>query len=335
MLTRFFRQDQPTAYFPFPLLVLLLWPGAGTIGGWPAGASAGVAQQVVTGMPLYAPVRWLIEQGPWAAFGTSLLLLLGITHGLNRLANDAELYDRRNHLPVLLFPLLLAISPYGLVPGPAMVGAWAVVWALARTWTSMGGKSILSALFDGGLLLGIAGLFYLPYTFLVVVIWATLSVTRPVQWREYVLPLLGMLLMLLLGWGAVHFIAPGTWHPVASMHFARETPPLRESHWMFKVILVAMLAALALSVLIAFAAVYAHSVMREKNIRASFLAFAFAMGLLALFAWWLDQRIPPVLLALPAALLLTYPLLQAKRTAWADAAIWGLLLLACWARWAG
>lgn len=335
MLTRFFRQDQPTAYFLFPVLVLLLWPGSGTVGGGPWDAAAGVAEQVVTGMPLYAPVRWLIALGPWAAFGVSLLLLLVVTHGLNRMANDAELFDRRNHLPVLLFPLLLAINPFGLVPGPALLGSLAVVWALGRTWTSMARKSVLSPLFDSGLLLGIAGLFYLPYTFLVVVIWATLSVTRPAHWREYLLPLLGMAVMLLLGWGAVHFIAPGLWQPMASMHFAPETPAVPERHWMYNVILIAVLMILAVSVLISFAAVYTHSVMKEKNIRASFLAFAFAMGLLALFAWWLDKRVPPVLLALPAALLLSYPLLQAKRTAWADAAVWSLFLLAFWARWAG
>ncbi len=335
MLTRFFRQDQPTAYLPFPLLILLLWPGAGTTGGWPFKAAAGVADQVVTGMPLYAPVRWLMEQGPWAAFGASLLLVLGVSHSLNRMANDTELFDRRNHLPVLLFPLLLSICPFGLVPGPALLGAWALIGALARTWTSLGRKNILSALFDAGLLLGIAGLFYLPYAFLVVVIWATLSVTRPVNWREYVLPLIGMAVMLFLGWGAVHFIAPGTWHPVASMHFAPDTPVVLKAHWMYNVILVAVLLILTVSVLVSFAAIYARSVTWEKNLRASFLAFAFAMGLLALFAWWLDQRVPPVLLALPAALLLTYPLLQAKRTAWADAAVWSLILLACWARWAG
>lgn len=335
MLTRFFRQDQPTAYLPFPLLVLLLWPGAGTGGGWPFKAGMDAADQVVTGMPLYGPLQWLMGLGPWVAFGLSLVLLLGATYSLNRMANDTELFDRRNHLPVLLFPLLLAISPFGLVPGPALLGAWAMVWALARTWTSLGRKNVLSALFDAGLLLGIAGLFYLPYAFLVVVIWATLSVTRPVQWREYALPLIGMAVMLFLGWGAAHFIAPGSWQPVASMHFAPETPAVPEAHWMYNVIRVAVLSVLAVSVMFSFASVYAHSVMWEKNIRASFLAFAFAMGLLALFAWWLDRRVPPVLLALPAALLLTYPLLQAKRTAWADAAIWSLLLLACWARWAG
>ena len=296
---------------------------------------ADATTQVVTGMPLYVPFRWLMGLSPWAALLLSFVLLLGLAHSLNRMANDAELFDRRNHLPVLLLPLLLALLPFGMVPGPAFLGVWAVIWAMRRAWTAMGHKNILSALFDAGLLLGIAGSFYLPYTFLTVVLWATLAVNRPFAWREYVLPFLGTAVMLFLCWGVIHFLDPQAWNPGASMHFAPATPKPPKAHWMYTVILMAVLAILALSVMLTFMSVYARSVMREKNIRAAFLAFAFAMGLLALFAWLLDQRIPPILLAAPAALLLTYPLLQARRTAWAEAAVWSLVLLACWARWAG
>ena len=335
MVTRFFRQDRPVAFLPVPLLVLLLWPGSGTSPGDPLLGASGFPAQMVTGMPLYAPVRWLLELSPWVAAILSAVLVVGLAHGINRMANDAELYERRNYLPVVLLPLLLVLMPFGLVPDPAFMGIWAVAWALGRTWSAMGRQHILAALFDAGLLLGIAALFYLPYTFLVVVVWATLAVTRPFKLREYMLPAVGMAAMLFLGWGVVHFTAPETWRPVASMHFPAGTPLPAAAHWMYQVVLSVLLGVLALSVLVAFAYVYGHSVMREKNLRASFLAFAFAMGLLALFAWWLDRRIPPVLLAVPGALLLAFPLLRAKRVAWADAALWSLLLLACWARWAG
>ncbi len=335
MLIRFFRRDSPYGFLLLPLLVLLLWPGAGAGGAGLLAEGMAPGMQTVEGMPLYAPVRWLMGLTPWAALLLGMVLLAGLAHSLNRMANDAELFERRNHLPVLLLPLLLAQLPFGLVPGPAFMGVWAVVLAMGRAWTAMGRKRILSALFDAGLLLGIAGAFYLPYTFLTVVLWATLAVTRPFAWREYLLPFIGMAVMLFLCWGAVHFIAPETWRPAASMQFSPATPQPPAAHWMYNVVLMAVLAILAISVMFAFATVYGRSVMREKNIRASFLAFAFAMGLLALFAWLLEGRVPPVLVAVPGALLLAYPLLQAKRTAWAEAAVWCLLLLACWARWAG
>jgi hypothetical protein len=335
MLTRFFRQDHPTAFLPIPLLLLLLWPGAGTgAAGWSAAATAAL-DHTVRGMPLYLPFRWLMALAPWVTVAVAVLWVCGLAYSLNRMANDAELYDRRNHLPVLLLPLLLALMPFGLMPGPAFMGGWFVVRALGIAWTTTDRKGILSPLFDAGLLLGLASAFYLPYIFLIVVIWATLAVTRPFHWREHVLPAIGVAVMFFLCWGLVHFIDPGAWQPVASLHFPADTPKPPQAHWMYGVVLTAVLLALAVAVALSFASVYARSVMREKNIRASFLAFAFAMGLIALFAWLLDGRIPPVLLALPAALLLTYPLLQGRGSAWTEAAAWSLLLLAGWARWMG
>lgn len=335
MLTAFFRQDRPTAFLPLPLLVLLLWPGAGT-GGDPSFLPVeGIMGQAVTGMPLYAPLAALFTALPWAAVPMGLVLALWLAYGLCQLANDCELHERRNRLPALSVVLLLALMPFGLLPDAAVLGMCIVVWALTRAWTSIGKAQIGSALFDAGLLLGLAGLVYLPYAFLTVVVWATLAVTRPFRLREYVLPLAGLAAMLVVGWGAIHFISPSSWNPAASLHYPAGTAPPKAAHWMYRVVLWAVLSVLAVATVISFTAVYARSVMREKNIRASFLAFAFACGLLALFAWWLDDRIPPVLLAAPGAVLLAYPLLQARKPAWADAGLWCLLLLACWARWAG
>lgn len=334
MLTGFFRQDRPTAILPLPLLVLLLWPGAGTGGGVFLPETGG-ADQVVNGMPLFRPLFGLMTLSPWASLLLGLLLVLGLAVALNRLANDTELHERRNRLSGLLLVLTLALLPFGLLPDPALAGMVMVAWAFTRTWTSIGRPNILSMLFDAGLLIGLASLLYLPYAFLTVAIWATLAVTRPFKLREYLMPSVGLAAMLTLGWGVVHFIAPGLWTPVASMHFPVGTPAPAEAHWMYRVILLAVLAVLALVTVAAFAAVYGRSVMREKNIKASFLSFAFALGLLALFAWWLDDRVPPVLLAAPGSMLLAFPLMRAKRRAWADAALWGLFLLACWARWAG
>lgn len=334
MLTGFFRQDRPTTFLPLPFLVLLLWPGAGTGPGafLPDAAMSG---QTVPGMPLFQALRQLADLSPWVSLLLSLIVVLGLADALNRLANDAELHERRNRMAAPLLILLLALQPYGLFCDPALVGMWVVAWAFTRIWTAIGRPNILGTLFDAGLLLGIAALFYLPYAFLTVALWATLAVTRPFKFREYVLPAIGLATILLLGWGVVHFIRPGLWAPVASMHFPVDLASPAEAHWMYQVILLAVLAALALATMASFASVYGHSVMREKNIRASFLAFVFACGLLALFAWWLDGRVPPVLMAAPGAILLAFPLLRAKRRAWADAALWGLILLAGWARWAG
>ncbi len=318
-------------FLVLPVLILLLWPGTGTGGVlWPPGLSG----QVVHGMPLYAPVRALLMAFPWAAVLLGVLLTVALAHATVRLANDAELFERRNHMPALLLVLLIALLPFGFMPGPAMCGMYLVLVAVGRVWSASARANPGMPLFDAGLLLGLAALFYLPYAFLIVALWAALAVTRPFKLREYVLPPVGLVAVLVLGWGLVHFIDPSLWAPAASLHFPEDAVPPRPVHWMHNVLLTALLACMLLAAVLSFAKLYGHSVMREKNIRASFLAFAFITGIVALFAGWLDGRLPPVLLATPASVLLAYPLVQTKRTAWPDAALWGLLLLACWARWA-
>lgn len=333
MLIKLFRQDRPTALFLLPVLLLLLWPGIGSMG--ISFSTTGLLAGVPKGMPFYAPIRDLLGITPWLALVLGILLLFGLSHRLDRSANDAELFDRRNHMPALLFPVLLALMPRGMVPGPAFMGAWPILWALTRTWTSMGRMNLLSRLFDAGLLMGIAGLFYLPYTFLIVVLWATLAVNRPFHWREYVLPLLALGVMLFLGWGICHFIDPTLWDPIGSMRALIPAPAPLELHWMYRLLLMVVLGILLIATVVTFYVVYARSVMRMKNMRASLLAFVFAMGLLALFAWWLDDRIPPVLIAMPAAVLLSFPFLQGRRIAWVEAGLWALLALALWGRWVG
>lgn len=329
MLIRLFRQNQPLLLLLLLPLVAVLWPGAGP-------AVADPFLSMPAGMPLYRPVQRLLTLGPWVFLVAGALIVVGVSIVLNIVVNGAELFERRNYLPALLFPILLALAPHGLVPDPALPGLVFVLWGLGRVWAMQGRTQVLGTLFDAGLLFGLGALFYLPYAFLVVTAWASLTVMRPVVWREYLMPLLGLACMLVMGWGGWHLFAPGQWDPVGSMRTADTLPwGLGAGHWMYTLVLVVVMGILCLAGAYSFAAIYGRSIMKEKNVRSAFLAFVFAMGLVALFAWLIDGRIPGAVLAMPLAVLLSYPLAQARSIAWAEAGLWSLLLLALWARWMG
>ena len=70
-----------------------------------------------------------------------------------------------------------------------------------------------------------------------------------------------------------------------------------------------------------------------ENTRASFLAFSFTCGLLALFNYLVEGRVPPVLVAVPVAAFLSWPLLHARRIAWAEAGVIAVIALGLWGRW--
>ena len=83
------------------------------------------------------------------------------------------------------------------------------------------------------------------------------------------------------------------------------------------------------------AGVYQRSVMREKNARASFLAFAFACLLLLGFAAVLGHALPAVLVACPLAVVLSYPLQVTRRLWLAELAVYALLVAAVAGPWWG
>ena len=325
MLVKYFRQNQPAILVLLLPLLLLLWPGATPV--------ADPVVRLAPGMPGYSAVRMLFTTSAWVFPVAALIIVAGLALQLNFTINESDLFERRNHLPALLLPLVLCLFPLGLVPDPALAGMPFVLWAMRRLWATQGDVRVLGPLFDAGLLIGLAAVFYLPYAFLVAVFWSSLAVMRPFHWREYLVPLLGWVFMFFLLWGTLHVFAPGLWNPAASWRPAVAPAKLAAPHWLRGVLLSALALIFLVSGGMVFAAGYARGIMREKNTRASFLAFTFTCGLLALFNWFVEGRVPPVLVAVPVAVFLSWPLLQARRIAWAELGVIAIIALGAWGRW--
>ena len=190
MLAGVFRNDRPIGVISLVVLLGLLWVPSFL---HPPSPLPGET------MPLMTLVLEVTRTFSWATPLLSLLFTLLVALLVDGMVNANELLDRRSHLPALLLPLLLCVGPTGGMLGPALVGMPFVLLALHRIFGMAGRTEALSRLFDAGSLLGLAGLCYLPYVFLVVVIWATVSVSRSFQWREYVVPLLGTAVIMSVG----------------------------------------------------------------------------------------------------------------------------------------
>lgn len=279
-------------------------------------------------MPLHQLVQHLLAAAPWT-YGVLVALVIGVLAvQLTGTMNAAELADRRNHLPALLFPVLLATLAAPGSLGPAFLGMPFVLWAMRRTWSLTSGNPAGSPLFDAGLLLGIATLFYMPYAFLVVVVWASVSVIRPFQWREYLLPLLGLSLVFYLAWGVLRLLDAPTWRPLLTI--ALELPVQSMMGRSYTTLLGILLVGIAVVALYKFAAQYSRGVVREQNLRSSFLAFSATLGLIIGLVLLLNGWYPGVLLAVPLALLFTFPFLGTRKPWLSEAALFALLALALW-----
>lgn len=323
MLAGLFRSNQPAVLFAVPLLAAALFLPSFWV---PAPAQTGL-------MPLAALVEHLLGASAWPRHLVAIALVVALAVQIAALVNGLELMDRRNHLAAFLFPVLLAGLADKAFYEPALLGMPLVLFALRRTWSISNMGGVLGVLFDSGFLLGIASLCYLPYAFLLVVVWASVSVIRPFAWREYVLPVIGIALVFYLAWAVLTLMDLTPWQPLLTMaRFNAATASVlhptavRAGFW--------SVAGLVLLVaLMAFSTGYARSVMRGKNLRSSFLAFTTALGVLAVLLGFLNGGFPPVLAATPLAVLCSYALLTPKRPWLAETSALLMLALALWVRW--
>jgi hypothetical protein len=263
----------------------------------------------------------------------SVLAVSGLAVQLDHLGNVSGLFRRRNHLTALVLPLAMVLMPMGLMADPALIGMSFVLWAVHRIWSTQGVHAALSAHFDAGLLIGLAGLVHLPYLFLISVVWASSSVMRPMQWREYLLPPLGAAIVVLLAYGGTLVLAPERWSVWVS--FRPPAPTIRPApiHWVHGVLVGAIGVVLVIAGTLSFANGYAQGVVKEKNTRSAFIALVSALAIVALFDRYLLGYVPPVLVAVPCAILLTWPLQESRRLFLMEAAVLAMLALALWARW--
>lgn len=324
MLASLFRSNRPIALVGLVVLVLLLFVPAI----WRATPAPGPA------MPLYVLLVQFTAWSSWLPGVLHLSLVLLIAVQTSGLANGAELLGKRTHLPALLFPLLLASFGAATTLEPALVGMPLVLAALGRTWSIAQAPRVLGLLFDAGLLLGLAALFYLPYAFLLVVVWASISVIRPMQWREYLLPLIGVAVPIYLAWAFVLLAGGMVWQPMYTV-VGQVPAGLRENglsavlSWSLRLLLLGFSAV----ALLRFQAAYQRGIMREKNVRASFMGFFFALAVVIAVLRLLDGSYPAVLLATPLAVFLAYGLLVDRRSWLSELVVSTLFGIALWVQW--
>lgn len=326
MLAALFRSNRPAVLMGVPLLAVAVF----------GRSIATVHSPSSAAMPLTVLVQQFLGLASWLPGAVGMVITAIIAIQLAGLSNNAELLGRRTHLPALLFPLLLAVLGRGgpldpMGSGAAMFGMPMVILALDRTLSIANTGRAMGALFDAGVLLGIAALFYLPYAFLVVVVWASVSVIRPFQWREYIVPLLGCALMFYLTWAAFVLFGKEGWDPLRTV--VQRTDRASITHRVWWILLNGWMVPMVLVSLAGFIGGYQHGVMRDKNLRSSFMAFFTGCGVIMGLSWFLDKDFPAVLLAAPLAIFLGHALIGTRRQLLSESATYVLLGLALWAQW--
>lgn len=286
-------------------------------------------------MPLYQLLSEQISQFPILAPVLLLLVLLTIAIQLQRMVERMGLFERPNHLVPLCFALLVALPEGPLALNPAVLAAPLALRALHVAWRITNKGAAIGVLFDAGLLLGCAALLHPPYLFFLAVLWASVSLIRPFHWREYVVCVVGAALPFFFHWAVRTYMGAAHFDPLTTLLPAPGAGPATwPSAWQATAPGL-LLAPLIVAAVQSFNAAYQRGVVRDKNLRAAFLAFLFASAILAVQDAFAEGRWPAVLLAMPLSVLLAHGLVAPRWPNIAEAFLLGLFALGAWAQWVG
>lgn len=189
------RQHSPFSLVIIPLLAIILWIPA---------FLHPVAPPAQVEMPLYSGLDQFFRAYPYAALSIGLVLLLCEAFLLNFVLHAHQVIIKKNWLPALLLVVFGSCSPGLLWPGPQQIAGILLIFVLHILLGTYRQDKSFAAIFNCGLLIGLAGQFYFPSLVFLVFGLISIIILRPFIWREWVMLLLGMLIPFIYG-GVYYF----------------------------------------------------------------------------------------------------------------------------------
>jgi hypothetical protein len=147
-----------------------------------------------TDITLLAPFFDRIHDLTMLKGGLGFAILL-IEAGIwNRIVNRHSLLKQTTWFPFFFMVVLLSCRPTLVGFYPALVSSLFLVLAVNRLISAYMKESALREVFDSGLCVGIATLFYIPSMVFLLLLWIGLIILRAINWREWACTIIGFLL---------------------------------------------------------------------------------------------------------------------------------------------
>jgi len=154
-------------------------------------------------MPLYAFADAFFRSHIYFALSIGLILLLAEAFLLNFILQQHQVIVKKNWLPALLVVVFGSCSPGLLWPGPQQFAGLLLLLVLHILLRSYRQDKSLGAIFNVGLLLGLATQIYFPALTFFLFCFISVLILRPFIWREWMMLLFGVILPFI--YGGVYF----------------------------------------------------------------------------------------------------------------------------------
>lgn len=121
----------------------------------------------------------------------TLVLTLLQAFFLNRIINHFNFLGKPNFLTALLFMTLVSLFTPFLVLSPPLICNFIAIWMLGKLFNIYKQQEIKGLMYDLGMIVAIGSLIYFPFMVMMLLLWISLVIFRPFNWREWLTPLLG------------------------------------------------------------------------------------------------------------------------------------------------
>ena len=154
--------------------------------------------------PLFLYAFQIVRKSRIALIVISLLFVVLQAFFLTNVINKQGVLRDSSHLPALLYVVLMSCFPEQLSFNPLLFANFFIIVFLNSIFNFYRSDTAVFEVFNAGVFIGLASLFYWPCLFLFPLTMASLFVLRPFNIREWVVSFLGVLLPFLF-YGSVLF----------------------------------------------------------------------------------------------------------------------------------
>jgi hypothetical protein len=154
--------------------------------------------------PLFLYAFQIVRKSRLALIGISLLFVVLQAFFLTNVINKQGVLRDSSHLPALLYVVLMSCFPEQLSFNPLLFANFFIIVFLNSIFNFYRSDTAVFEVFNAGVFIGIASLFYWPCLFLFPLTMASLFVLRPFNMREWTVSFIGVLLPFLF-YGSVLF----------------------------------------------------------------------------------------------------------------------------------
>ncbi|WP_345954880.1 DUF6427 family protein [Mucilaginibacter sp. PAMB04168] len=181
-----FRRFNPLNILWLAILLFIL--RAGFVLFAPAAIPLPLAEPFVNTI-LPVKIAGILEPGISVFWAGIVVLVQAVL--LNYLINNHNLLGRPSFLPALMYVTLSGLFTPFLVLSAPLLCNFVLIWMLYKFLDLYKAEESKSLAYDLGMLAAVGSLIYLPFTYLMIVIWIALIIFRPFDWREWVASLIG------------------------------------------------------------------------------------------------------------------------------------------------